>query len=271
MSVRFEGVSFSYPSGVQALRDIDLDVGDGEAVAVIGENGAGKTTLAKHMNGLLRPDSGKVWVGDWDTAERTVAQLSRRVGYVFQNPDDQLFERSVRAEVAFGPRNLGLSASDVRSLVEASLATVGLEAEAESHPYDLHVSQRRLVALAATLAMRTPAIVLDEPTTGQDAAGVQRLAGIVEALKAEGRTVVTISHDLDFCAEHFERVVVMSGGRILADGPAPEILSQVDLLAQADVEPPQIAQLSRALGLPSTPMSVEEFVELFAAQRGHEV
>jgi energy-coupling factor transport system ATP-binding protein len=106
---------------------------------------------------------------------------------------------------------------------------VGLEAEAESHPYDLHVSQRRMVALAATLAMRTPVVILDEPTTGQDAAGVQRLAGIVDGLKAAGRTVVTISHDLDFCAEHFERVVVMSGGLVLADGPAPEILSQVAL------------------------------------------
>jgi energy-coupling factor transport system ATP-binding protein len=271
MNLRFEGVSFSYPTGVHALRDVNLAIGSGEAVAVVGENGAGKTTLAKHMNGLLRPDSGKVWVGDWDTAGRTVAALSRRVGYVFQNPDDQLFERSVRAEVAFGPRNQGLSSKEIDVLVQASLATVGLELEAATHPYDLHVSQRRLVALAATLAMRTPAIILDEPTTGQDAAGVRRLAGIVEALKAEGRTVVTISHDLDFCAEHFERVVVMSGGRILADGPAPEILSQVDLLAQADVEPPQIAQLSRALGLPSKPMSVEEFIELFAAHRGYEV
>ncbi len=271
MIVRFESVSFSYPGGVEALRGIDLAVEDGHAIAVIGENGAGKTTLAKHVNGLLKPSQGKVWVGDWDTSQKTVAQLARRVGYVFQNPDDQLFERSVMSEVAFGPRNLGLSASQVEAAVEAALARVGLLGEAGRHPYDLHVCQRRLVALAATLAMNTPIVILDEPTTGQDAAGVERLAAIVESLKIEGRTVVTISHDLDFCAEHFERVVLMSRGRILADGPAREVMSRGDLLAQADVEPPQVVQLSQALSLAEVPLTVEQFTTVFAESRRGEV
>ncbi len=267
MNVRFESVSFSYASGVEALRGIDLAIQDGQAVAVIGENGAGKTTLAKHVNGLLRPSQGKVWVGDWDTSQKTVAQLARRVGYVFQNPDDQLFEKSVRSEVAFGPRNLGLPAAGIEAAVDAALAKVGLVSEAGSHPYDLHVCQRRFVALAATLAMDTPIVILDEPTTGQDSAGVERMGEIVESLKTEGRTVITISHDLDFCAEHFGRVVLMSRGRILADGPAKEVMSRGDILAQADVEPPQVVQLSQALSLAEIPLTVEQFTAVFAESR----
>lgn len=260
MNVQVKNVSFSYPSGVVALQDISLTIMSGEAVAIIGENGAGKTTLAKHLNGLLKPTEGWVFVDDWDTRDQTIAQMASRVGYVFQNPDDQLFERTVWAEVAFGPRNLGQSEEAVRAGVEAALAQVGLEAEADRHPYDLHASHRKLVALAATLAMRTPIVILDEPTTGQDAVGVARLGEIVEGLKAEARTVLTISHDIDFCAEHFERIIVMSQGQILADGSAKEVLSQGHLLAQAYVDPPQLVRLAAALGLPNSPLTVKEFI-----------
>jgi energy-coupling factor transport system ATP-binding protein len=267
MNVEVQNVTFSYPSGVTALRSVSLSVASGEVVAIIGENGAGKTTLVKHINGLLRPAEGEVQVGDWDTRDRTVAQLARRVGYVFQNPDEQLFERTVRAEVAFGPRNLGQSEEEIAANVEAALALVGLEDAAGQHPYDLHISQRKLVALAATLAMQTPVVILDEPTTGQDAVGIEQLGEIVEALKDEGRTVITISHDIDFCAEHFERVVVMSQARILADGPAGEILAQGDVLAEAEVDPPQLVRLAAALGLPGAPRSVDEFARSLAARK----
>jgi energy-coupling factor transport system ATP-binding protein len=262
MNIAVERVSFSYPSGVLALRDVSLTITAGESVAVIGENGAGKTTLAKHLNGLLKPAHGSVRVGDWDTREHTIAQLARRVGYVFQNPDEQLFEDSVWSEVAFGPRNLGQSEAEIKANVGAALAQVGLEAAAKTHPYDLQATQRKFVALAAILAMRTLVVMLDEPTTGQDARGLARIGEIVEALKAEGRTVLTISHDIDFCAEHFERVVVMSRGQMLADGPAGAVLAQSELLTQAAVEPPQLARLAAALGLPGAPRTVAEFVTL---------
>jgi energy-coupling factor transport system ATP-binding protein len=266
MNLAFEDVTFAYPSGVVALREVSLTIASGEAVALVGENGAGKTTLAKLANGLLKPQQGRVLVGEWDTRQRTTAQLARQIGYVFQNPDEQLFERTVWAEVAFGPRNLGRDEAEVRASVEEALAQVGLAAEAERHPYDLNASQRKLVALAATLAMKTPTIILDEPTTGQDAGGIALVGQLVEGLKKEGRTAVTISHDVDFCMEHFERAVVMSRGRVLAEGPVGSILSDAELLARANVEPPQLVRLAAALGLAASPRTAEEFAALLAGR-----
>lgn len=271
MKLAVEGVSFTYPTGVLALRDVDLVIGAGESVALIGENGAGKSTLAKQINGLLKPSRGRVTVGDWDTRQKSPAQLARRVGHVFQNPDDQLFERTVFGEVAFGPRNLGYSGTALQAKVQQALAQVGLEEQGERHPYDLHPSQRKMVALAATLAMGAPVLILDEPTTGHDVSGVARIGQIVESLKAEGRTVLAISHDLDFCGEHFERIVVMSGGRILADGDADQILRQADVLASAGVEPPQLVRLALALGLPGAPQTAGAFVNTLAEHRGSQV
>jgi energy-coupling factor transport system ATP-binding protein len=261
MKVLVENVAFSYPSGVQALRGVSLAFEPGEAVAILGENGAGKSTLAKQLNGLLRPDGGRVLVGDWDTHDRTAAQMAARVGYVFQNPDDQLFERVVRKEVAFGPRNLGYADAEVERFVAEALAQVGLADQADAHPYDLPLSQRKLLALAAVLAMQTPVVIFDEPTTGQDAPGVARIGGIVDKLRAQGRTIVTISHDVDFCAEHFPRVVLMAQGQVLADGPAGRVLYQADLLRRAAVEPPQIVRLATVLGMGGAPLTVEAFVD----------
>jgi energy-coupling factor transport system ATP-binding protein len=262
MNITVSDLSFTYPSGVEALRGVSLSIAAGEAVAILGENGAGKTTLVKHLNSLLRPTAGRVAVGEWDTSDHSVAQLAARVGYVFQNPDDQLFERTVQAEVAFGPRNLGRPDGEVRAAVAEALEQVGLQDHAGDHPYDLHLSQRKLLALAAILAMRTPIVVLDEPTTGQDARGVARIGEIVEALKAAGRTVIAISHDVDFCAEHFGRAVIMAGGQVVADGPASEVFARADVLRQTAVEPPQLARLAATLGLPGAPLRVEEFVDL---------
>lgn len=266
MRVQVIGVSFRYPSGVLALDGVDLALESGEALAIVGENGAGKTTLARHLNGLLRPQSGSIWVGDWDTGQKTVAQLARRVGYVFQNPDDQLFARTVREEVAFGPKNLGLSGPQLEEAVAWALESCGLGSAAGENPYDLTAQERKFVAVAATLAMHTPIVILDEPTTGLDAVGQARLSVILNGLKARGVTLLTITHDLDFCAEHFPRTVVMSRGRILADGPAGSVLRQVDTLRSAHVRPPQLIQLALELGMPQAPCTVEEFA---AAYREH--
>jgi energy-coupling factor transport system ATP-binding protein len=266
MNISLENVSFTYPSGVTALRQVSLMIATGEAVAIIGQNGAGKTTLVKHLNGLLRPGEGRVLIGDWDTREQTVARLARRVGYVFQDPDDQLFESAVWAEVAFGPRNLGRSEEEIEAAVTAALNQVQLEAVAQTHPYDLHAAQRKRVALAAVLAMQTPIIIFDEPTTGQDSRGVALIGAIIESLKQDGRTVLTISHDIDFCAEHFPRVVVMANGQVLADGPATAVLGQTELLAQTAVQPPQLARLAAALGLPTTPLTVAAFLDQLATR-----
>src|SRR5690349_16527531 len=140
MNITIDHLTYRYPSGFQALDDVSLSVSPGESLAIVGENGAGKTTLVRHLNGLLKPSIGSVTIGDWDTRQHSVAALARRVGYVFQNPDDQLFERTVRSEVAFGPKNLGRAQPEIDSVVETSLGKVGLAAVADRHPYDLHIS-----------------------------------------------------------------------------------------------------------------------------------
>jgi energy-coupling factor transport system ATP-binding protein len=268
MRLEVRDASFRYPTGVLALDRVSLAIGSGEAVALIGENGAGKTTLAKMLNGLLRPTTGSVLVDERDTREHTPAQLSRFVGFVFQNPDDQLFARTVREEVAFGPRNQRLPDAEVQARVERALDDVELRAAEGRHPYDLTSPERKLVALAAALAMQAPALILDEPTIGQDSGGVKRLGALVDRLHAEGRALITITHDLDFCLEHFERVVVLAGGRILADGPGTDVLRRADLLRQAQVEPPQLVQLALGLGWDTMVRTPEAFAEVLEEKRG---
>jgi energy-coupling factor transport system ATP-binding protein len=260
MHIDIAFISFTYPPDVIALRDVSLQIDSGEAVAIIGQNGAGKTTLVKHLNGLLRPSSGAVLVGDWDTGQHTTAQLAARVGYVFQNPDEQLFQQTVGREVAFGPRNLGWPAARIEAQVEAALGLTGLSEVAARHPYDLSPGERKRVALASVLAMDTPILVLDEPTTGEDFAGVELVGRIVDDLHRQGKTVIAISHDVDFCAEHFERIVVMAEGRVLLDGPSREVFAQADVLARTYVEPPQVARLASSLDLRTVPLTVDEFI-----------
>lgn len=267
MKLTFERVSFTYPTGVRALDGIDLAIQSGEFVAIVGENGAGKTTLVKMLNGLLRPQEGKVTVGNWDTADYSTAQLASRVGFLFQNPDEQLFERTVGREVAFGPRNLGFPKRKVTAKTKSALKTVGLVDEADHNPYDLEPFERKLLALAATLAMDTAAIVLDEPSIGQDAAGRERIGRILRDLHKMGRTLLLISHDLDFCAENAERAIVMADGRILADGPATKVFTQTDTLMKAAVFPPQLVRLAQALKMPANPLKISQFIAAYATWR----
>lgn len=241
--------------GVRALDGVELRIAPGERVALIGQNGSGKTTLVRHLNGLLRPTEGRVRIDGTDAATLTVAQLAARVGLVFQDPDRQIFAGSVRAEVEFGPRNLGRSGAELRAVVAGALEATGLTGEEHTNPYDLGHSRRKLLALASVLAMRTPVLVLDEPTTGQDARGVERVRAVVEAVSAEGRTVVAISHDMRFVAEAFARVVVMRAGRVILDGAPTEVFrpDAWEVLRSTYLEPPFAAFVGERLGVGSTP------------------
>ncbi len=234
---------------------MSLSIEPGETVAIVGQNGSGKTTLVKHLNGLLRPTSGRVTLDGADVRDRPIHELAATVGFVFQNPDDQLFDRSVEREVSFGPRNLGRPSAVVAVAVEASLAAVGLVDVRKTNPYDLDLSRRKLVALASVLAMDPAALVLDEPTTGQDGPGVGRVGAVVDAFARSGRTVVAITHDMEFAARHFARIVVMRGGTVIADGPPDAVFApdQAALLRTAGLEPPPAARIGAALGLGSTP------------------
>ncbi len=188
-------------------------------VGIIGRNGSGKTTLVKHMNGLLKPASGRMLVNGEPTGDKEPSELAATVGLVFQNPDDQIFSTRVYDEVAFGPRNMGCSETEIKSRVQEVLELVHLDKYQELHPYDLTITERKLLCLASILAIRPSVIVLDEPTTAQDQMGVRQLGQIVSALLASGKTVVTITHDMDFVAEFFDRTVVMRQGEVILDGP----------------------------------------------------
>ena len=204
--ILMEAVSHRYPDGTLALDRVSVAIAGGEAVAVTGPTGSGKSTLIRHLNGLLRPTAGRVLLEGADIRELRVAQLARRVGIAFQEPDRQLFCRTVRAEVEFGARDA--------PAVAGALDVLGLAAVADRHPYDLGYSRRKLVAIAAVLAMDTPVVVLDEPTTGQDHAGVERLVALMGGLRARGRTLVVVSHDGRFVRATCDRALRLVEGRL---------------------------------------------------------
>src|SRR5512139_978857 len=260
MKLNIKDLYFTYPTGVDALQGITLTIDPGEQVAIVGQNGAGKTTLVKHFNGLLLPTRGQVLIGDWNTREHSVAKLARRVGYVFQNPDEQLFSRNVGTEVAFGPRNLGYDSDRIEALVRDAMEMTELSDKTETNPYDLSATWRKMVALASILSMDTDIVILDEPTTGQDAVNINRIAHVIQALRERGKTVITITHDIDFCAENFERVIALSQGKVLLDGKANEVLGQEEILATTYVDPPQLTRLGKRLGFKETVRNQEEFL-----------
>jgi energy-coupling factor transport system ATP-binding protein len=235
-------------------------------VAIIGQNGSGKSTLVRQLNGLLTPTEGRVVVDGLETRGRHVAELARHVGLAFQNPDRQIFAARVRREVEFGPKNLGLRGRDLDAAVTAALEQVGLADQAAANPYDLGSSRRKLLAIASVLAMNTPIIVLDEPTTGQDARGIARVRQIVADLFAAGRTVVAISHDMRFVADCFERVVVLRQGGVILDGTPAEVFAEArwPALATTFLEPPLAARVGVRLGLGATP-TIPGLIEALAA------
>ncbi|PWB72531.1 MAG: ABC transporter ATP-binding protein [Anaerolineales bacterium] len=268
MKIEISKLEFTYPGGVQALRGVSLEIEPGEQVAIVGQNGAGKTTLAKHLNGLLKPTSGSIHIGDWDTREQSVSKLAQRVGYVFQNPDEQLFSKDVGTEVAFGPRNLGFSGEQVQGLVNDALMLTELSDKTDTNPYDLSPTWRKMVAIASVIAMDTEIVIFDEPTTGQDAANIARIANVIKVLRERGKTVITITHDIDFCAENFERVIAMSQGKILLDGKANDVLGEEEILATTYVDPPQLTRLGKRLGFKETVRNEKEFLAILTKQ-GH--
>ncbi|CCI54894.1 MAG: energy-coupling factor ABC transporter ATP-binding protein [Tetrasphaera jenkinsii] len=229
------GVAYAYPDGHQALFGVNLHVHRGERVALLGPNGAGKTTLVLHLNGILRAGAGTVAVSGLSVADDNLLEIRRRVGIVFQDPDDQLFMPSVRDDVGFGPANLGLDAAEIDRRVEESLRAVGMLEHIDRPPHHLSFGQRRRVAVATVLAMEPEILVLDEPSSNLDPASRRELAEILDALPV---TVLMVTHDLPYALQLCERSVILSGGVIAADGPTAAILGDADLLAAHRLELP---------------------------------
>jgi len=247
-----------YPNGAKALNGIDLRIHKGEFLGIIGQNGAGKTTLVKHFNGLLKPTGGSVIVKGVDTRNTQVSRLARSVGYVFQNPDHQIFAGSVREEIAFGPKNIGMDRAAVNESVEEAIDLLDLREVVDIHPFRLSRGQRQRLAIAGVLAMRPEVIMLDEPTGGQDREQVLRLRKVLQRLNDEGHTIILITHDMELLAESCRRAIVVRGGQVILDGTPAEVFKETEELRKTFLTPPQISRLSMALGFPAPAMSVEE-------------
>jgi len=264
--IKVENLTYIYqPYGVVALEDVSFEVGKGEFVAIIGQNGAGKTTLLKNIVGLLKPTRGRMLVEGFDTRQTTVAELSRRVGLILQNPDQQLFSQTVEEEIAFGPRNLNLPDPEVVRRVEEAIAMLGLERFRQEFPLALAIGDRVRVVIASVLAMEPHIILLDEPTMGQDYRGHHQIMGIAKRLHQEGHTIVIATHHVDLVAEYAQRVIVLRKGKILLDDTPAAVFSQPEVLLRTHVAPPQITQLAQALpaylGLPRNVLTVVELGE----------
>lgn len=266
--IQVNNLGFTYPDGTKALEDINVSIKTGEFIALIGQNGSGKTTLSKLLNGLYKPTSGEVIVDGLNSKTTPIVQMVRRVGYVFQNPDHQLFNNNCWDEIAYGPRNIELPEDEVKIRVEEATQVVGLpEIYFEEHPFFLSKGLRQRVAIASILALRPQVIIVDEPTTGQDARQSFEIMDFLKDLNENhGHTIIIITHDMPIVAQYAHRVILMSEGKILADDETARVFSQPDILAEAFLEPPEITQLAQSvqeLGFDPGTLTVPEMVKEF--------
>jgi energy-coupling factor transport system ATP-binding protein len=263
--IEVEDVHFIYPNRVEALKGVSLVIKNGEFVAIMGQNGAGKTTLVKHFNGLLKPSKGIVRADGVETTKTSVAALSRNAGFVFQNPDHQLFSETVEEEIAFALKNFGFEKEVIEKRISWALNLLGLEQYRKTSPFLLSGGERKRVALASVLAWNPKTLILDEPTIGQDYQQKEKLRQFIAQMQTQGKTVVIVTHDVEFVAECSPRVLLMKEGRIVADGEGREILTTPEVLAQSSIVLPQIAQVFMKLtplGLPKNVIDVYEAKEI---------
>lgn len=266
--IEVRDLTYSYEDGTNALKGINLTISEGEFIAFIGQNGSGKTTLSKCLNGLFKPTTGSVTVDGLDSKTSSILQMVKRVGYVFQNPDHQLFNNNCQDEIAYGPRNIGLSEDEVQERVIEAAGVVGLGVQYfHEHPFFFNKGMRQRVAIASILALKPKLIIVDEPTTGQDVRqSLEIMDFLTELNRNHGHIIIFVTHDMPIVSRYAKRVVMMGGGQIIADGPPSEVYAQTDNLAKAFVEPPQITQLAQALkekGFSPGTLSVNEMVDQY--------
>jgi energy-coupling factor transport system ATP-binding protein len=245
LAVKVEGAHYVYPNGqVVALSGVDLEVKKGELLGVIGQNGSGKTTLTKLLNRLLKPSSGSVYVNGLLTTDRTVQEMSAHIGYVFQNPNHQLFARTVKEELEFGPRNIGTPEDEIASRVAEAVDFFDLAEFIDEHPYRVSFPIRKLVGIASVVTMKPSIIILDEPSTGQDHQTTRIINSLMRRLAGEGTTVICVSHDMPLLADVAERVVVMRDTRIVADASPREVFADEQLMRTTNLQAPQITNIA---------------------------
>jgi energy-coupling factor transport system ATP-binding protein len=268
--ISVENLWFQYAEDIVALKGIDLEIPRGAFVAVLGQNGSGKTTLVKQFNGLLKPTKGRVSINGQDTSGSSIGQLARSVGYVFQNPDHQLFSATVREEIEFGPTNLDLSSEEVKQRTEETLEYFGLTKHADEPPALLGFGLRRKVSIAAIYSMRPEIFILDEPTTGLDWRSALEMIRLVQDLHRAGHTILLVTHDMKIAAMFTELTLVLRDGQVLLLDDTRSAFRQIDVLRETQIEPPQITELGnrmQPLGMPEGVLSVEECFEAYSQLR----
>lgn len=246
--VEVKNVSFTYPNGFVAVDGISFKVEKGENIAIVGQNGAGKTTTVKMLNGLTKPTSGDILVDGKNTREYTTAQIARTVGYVFQNPDDQIFNNSVYKEIEYGLKRMKLSKEERERRIADAAALTGMDRYLDQNPYDLPLSVRKFVTIASVIAADCEVMIFDEPTAGQDLAGLERLSHLIKELTARGKALITITHDMEFVAENFERLIIMCNKKIVADGRTEEVFYYKDIMNDAKLKQPCVVEISDRIG-----------------------
>lgn len=245
--VRTSRLVFRYPDGRSALNGVDVDIHQGEVVAIVGKNGSGKTTLAKHFNGLLRATEGVVEIAGVRVDKQSTVDLSRTIGYCYQNPDHQIFAPTVRDEIRFGPIHLGLDEGEVQARTDRILAMVGLLDQQLEYPFNLGRGQRQLLAVASVLALEPEVLIVDEPTTGLDWQGSEAMMALIHLLHDQGTTVIAITHDMNLVAKHAERMIVMAQGHLVADGEPRQVFAQTQILDRAHLRAPQAYRMTSRL------------------------
>jgi energy-coupling factor transport system ATP-binding protein len=261
--VRVESLGFAYPFGPPVLSGVNLEIGAGEFVAIVGQNGSGKTTLAKQIVGLLQPSEGRILISGRDRATLRPAETAHEAGYVFQNPDHQIFAATVKDEAAFGPRNFGLDRDEVERRCAEVLSAVNLVEVAERDPFLLSKGERQRLAVASVLALWPRLLILDEPTTGLDYREQRRMMALVSDLNRAGIAIVMITHTPWLVAEYARRAVLMRKGRVLYDGAVREFFERDELLEGSSFRAPEVTRLGRRFGI--TALRAEE---LAAALKG---
>ena len=265
MAIEFKDVSFAYPNGYVANEHLDLVIQDGETLAIVGQNGAGKTTAVKLMNGLNKPTEGTVFINDMDTKNYTTAQIAKFVGYVFQNPDDQIFNQTVYDEIAYMPKYYKYTEKETKRRVDEAADVMQIREYLKSNPYEIPYTIRKLVTIAAILVVRPEYIILDEAPAGQDLRGIRLLEELLTYLREQKIGVVTITHDMEFVADNFRRVVAMANKHIIADGSAREIFSRDEVIKESKIKRTEMGMVAKELGLGNDILNPKELAD--AAER----
>lgn len=269
--VEVKNISFEYPNGYLAVDDVSFSIEAGENIAIVGQNGAGKTTTVKMLNGLTKPCRGDVLINGESTKNHTTAQMARRVGYVFQNPDDQIFNATVYKEIEYGLKKLKIDADEITRKIKDAAELTGMEKYLEMNPYDLPLSTRKFVTIASVIASNCDVMIFDEPTAGQDMEGLERLSQLNKILTERGKAIVTITHDMEFVADNYERVIVMCQKKILADGKTKNVFFQKDIMDRAMLKQPALVRIATEIGMEENTLDVREAADFIRQKQKNSV